>query len=605
MNETNQHRFHIPVMGLGFTIDTPLKVARYGIASALSLADDHLLEQMRAFYTPASGRPFRPISTHATDYRARRITAYLNLVHDIVNEQVTRLRNGQFEAGSELTRYFELLPDESPVKRDYITMCSSKSAERERLATELRAAVTAGAIDVNIMTKVDKTNYAADGSPLPPEYSDASAALRGFAMSTLQSAVILSAGLNPRLYSYFEQFDDFFPDGNGRLAKRIILKVSDYRSALIQGKLLAKKGLWVSEFRIESGLNCGGHAFISDGMLLGPIMETFKTQREMLYAELKGLCDTALITKQRPGFGGNPPQRITVQGGIGTAGEDRFLRDYYQLDGTGWGSPFLLVPEATNVDEDTLGKLADAQPGDFYLSNASPLGVPFHNFRPSSSEEQRKLRIARNRPGSPCHKKFLSFNTEYTDKAICTASRLYQHLKLQEARIRFPDEQAYRQLVAAITEKDCLCEGLAAPAVLVNNITPAHNLRAVTICPGPNLAYFSSIVSLKEMVGHIYGKVNVLNGRFRPNLFVNELRLYVDYLKGEIGKHQHDFTEKRIVYYQSFCDNLLRGIEYYHAIVHELQRYTHTGTDEMKAAMADVEKIQLQLAGAHVVKTLS
>src|SRR5690606_11044135 len=199
--------------------------------------------------------------------------------------------------------------------------------------------------------------------------------------------------------------------------------------------------------------------FISDGMLLGPIMETFKTQREMLYAELKGLCDTALITKQRSGFGENPPQRITVQGGIGTAGEDRFLRDYYQLDGTGWGSPFLLVPEATNVDEDTLGKLADAQPGDFYLSNASPLGVPFHNFRPSSSEEQRKLRIGRNRPGSPCHKKFLSFNTEYTDKPICTASRQYQYLKLQEARIRFPDEEAYRQSATVITEKDCLCEG--------------------------------------------------------------------------------------------------------------------------------------------------
>src|SRR5690606_41692881 len=70
---------------------------------------------------------------------------------------------------------------------------------------------------------------------------------------------------------------------------------------------------------------------------------------------------------------------------------------FRSLDGTGWGSPFLLVPEATNVDEDTLRKLANAQPGDFYLSDASPLGVPFHNFRPSSSEEQRKLRIARNR----------------------------------------------------------------------------------------------------------------------------------------------------------------------------------------------------------------
>ena len=41
---------------------------------------------------------------------------------------------------------------------------------------------------------------------------------------------------------------------NGKLAKTIILKVSDYRSALTQGKILAKKGVWISEFRIESGL---------------------------------------------------------------------------------------------------------------------------------------------------------------------------------------------------------------------------------------------------------------------------------------------------------------------------------------------------------------
>src|SRR5690606_41137668 len=117
-------------------------------------------------------------------------------------------------------------------------------------------------------------------------------------------------------------------------------------------------------------------AFVNDGVLLGPIMEAFKTERKSLYVELKTLCDAALASKQRPGFGTPPLQRITVQGGIGTAGEDQFLQDYYQLDGTGWGSPFLLVPEATNVDEDTLGKLAHAQPDDFYLSDASPLGVP-------------------------------------------------------------------------------------------------------------------------------------------------------------------------------------------------------------------------------------
>ncbi len=604
MNETNSHTFHIPVMGLGFTIDTPLKVARFGISSALSLADDHLMEQMREFYAEEYGHPFSPISPKSDDYRARRITAYLNLVHDIVSQQVEQLRSDTFEADSELTRYFELLPEGSPIKRSYLAMCASNDEKQESLAAGLRQAVTAGAIDVNIMTKVDKTNYAPDGTPLPPEYSDASAALRGFALSNLRSSVILSAGLNPRLYGYFEKFDDFFPDGDGRLAKRIILKVSDYRSALIQGKLLAKKGLWVSEFRIESGLNCGGHAFVSDGMLLGPIMEAFKTQREVLYAELKSLCDAALAGKGRQGLGADPVQRITVQGGIGTVGEDRFLRDYYQLDGTGWGSPFLLVPEATNVDDDTLRKLVNAQPDDFYLSEASPLGVPFHNFRPSSSEEQRKSRVAKNRPGSPCHKKFLSFNTEFTEKPICTASRQYQNLKLKEAREKYPDEQAYQQAAAAIVEKDCLCEGLAAPAVLTNGIPPKHNLKAVTICPGPNMVYFSKIASLKEMVNHIYGKISLLNERFRSNLFVNELRLYIDYLKKEIEKHQHDFTEKQGVHYRTFRDNLLLGIEYYRSLIPSMQRYAQTNIDDMKTAMADAEKILLGLTVFDVKKPI-
>ena len=37
------HSFHIPVMGLGFTIDTPLKVAHYGIDSVISIVDDDLI----------------------------------------------------------------------------------------------------------------------------------------------------------------------------------------------------------------------------------------------------------------------------------------------------------------------------------------------------------------------------------------------------------------------------------------------------------------------------------------------------------------------------------------------------------------------------------
>jgi hypothetical protein len=91
------------------------------------------------------------------------------------------------------------------------------------------------------MTKVDKDNYE-NNVQLPIEFNDAHAALRGFVNSNLSSSVVLSAGMNPRLYSYLENFTDFLTDANGNFKKTIILKVSDFRSALIQAKFLAKKG---------------------------------------------------------------------------------------------------------------------------------------------------------------------------------------------------------------------------------------------------------------------------------------------------------------------------------------------------------------------------
>ena len=100
--------------------------------------------------------------------------------------------------------------------------------------------------------------------------------------------------MNPRLYGYISNFDDFYPNKNGYIKKKIVLKVSDYRSAIIQGKFLAKKGLWVSEYRIESGLNCGGHAFATDGNLMGPILAEFRDRRKELVDEIYAICSSAL-----------------------------------------------------------------------------------------------------------------------------------------------------------------------------------------------------------------------------------------------------------------------------------------------------------------------
>lgn len=591
MGTSELHTFHIPVMGIAFTIDTPLKVAHLGITSVISIVDDELLEKMRWYHSLQSGEKFESISNEEDDFRAKRITAYLNLVHCLVEKRMERTRSLPFGRQNELDKYFDLLPEGSPLKKLYREMEQMEEGIVKKLVQDqLREGMQPGAIDVNIMSKLDKTNYSKTGDPLAKEFSDAMSALRGYANSNLKnSSVVFSAGYNPRLYAYVENFPDFYPDENGDLKKKIILKVSDYRSALTQGKIFAKKGLWVSEFRIESGLNCGGHVFATDGFLLGPTLEEFKKYRHELSGQLFTTCNNSLAIKGLRLFPTIPNLRFTVQGGIGTAEEHQFLLDYYKMDSNGWGSPFLLVPEATNVDDSTLNQLATAKMDDYFLSDASPLGVPFRNFRKSSSEIQRVRRVEKGRPGSPCYKKFLSSNTEFTDTPVCIASREYQNLKINQLKDKGLPEAAYLAELHDIVEKECLCEGLGAPVLLKDHIELSHHLTAVAICPGPNLAYFSGVFSLKQMVDHIYGRTNILNTTKRSNMFINELRLYVDYLKRECSKAGQNVTINQARYFKTFRDNLLQGIEYYKELILTTRFSTQLLFWQMKEELSTIE----------------
>lgn len=552
-------------MGLAYTIDSPIKVARFGISSVISIVEDRLIEMMRQHYYPTISREYQPISTHETDYRAKRITDYLNLVNTIVQAQVEKLRNAAFETGSEIVKYFEMLPDDNALKQLFGQMMNSGNREeKEKIASQLRSQIQPGSIDVNIMTKVDRETYNSRGD-IVENGSDAVAALRGYVKSNLSnSSVVFSAGMNPRLYNYLESCKEFDVNEDGDFTKKIIVKVSDYRSALIQGKYLAKKGIWVSEFRIESGLNCGGHAFATEGYLLGPILEEFKTNRQELIDTIFEVYNSTLQKRNKQYFIHPPKMIFSVQGGIGSHEEDDFLVRYYNLESTGWGTPFLLVPEATTVDEDTMKLLCNAKEKDVVLSRNSPLGVRFHYLKGSSSEIEKLLRIKNGKPGSPCTEKHLSFNTEFTKEPICTASHKYQKLKtaqLQSLNLPAPE---YQKQLNEVLEKECLCVGLSNAAALNYNQTFIKILKAVTICPGPNIANFSEVVSLKTMTDHIYGRANILTNNNRPHMFIAELHLYIDYLKEELENdvRSGNFL-KRKKYYTSFYQNLCNGITYY------------------------------------------
>ncbi|MEY8758918.1 hypothetical protein [Chryseobacterium tongliaoense] len=558
------HNFHIPVMGLAYTIDSPVRVAQYGISSVVSIIDDEIIEKMKNFYNKKFNLDYESISTKAEDYRAKRITAYLDMMDDIVNEKFSAFKEEITKNKASLKNFLGMFPNTSELKKSLQNLLDQKDGFTSAVKNYIETHLAPGSIDVNIMTKVDKDNFK-NNKPLPVTYNDAHASLRGFAHSKLSSSMVLSAGMNPRLYSYIEEFDDFFPDERGRLKKKIILKVSDFRSAMIQGNFLAKKGLWVSEYRIESGLNCGGHTFATEGLLLGPIMEEFKQKKNELIGSAHALMTAALEQKGKYSVSRPLEMKITVQGGVGTSEEHEFLLKQYNVNSVGWGSPFLLVPEATSVDRETRALLVNSKEKDFYLSNISPLGVPFNTVKGTSNEIIKQTKEVKNRYGSSCPKKLLALSKEFSPKGICTASKKYQEIKLEELEQLKAEISAeeFHQKKTEITDKACLCVGLVNSAYLEQGIEIKGEKQGVVICPGPNLAFFDKEVSLSEMVRHIYGNANILPGHYRPHMFINELKMYVDHLKKEIAGFSGKITNLQLKKWKTFRENLFDGINYY------------------------------------------
>src|SRR5690554_3719005 len=134
---SNAHNFHIPVMGIGFTIDSPIKVAHFGIDSVVSLVDDELMEKLRKVYSKKFMFNYIEISNKINDYRAKRITSYLNLLKDISEQKLEELK----KSANGIKEYFKLFPNDI--------------SENEFLEKDMHL----GSIDVNIMTKVDKENF--------------------------------------------------------------------------------------------------------------------------------------------------------------------------------------------------------------------------------------------------------------------------------------------------------------------------------------------------------------------------------------------------------------------------------------------------------------
>ena len=583
----NQREFHIPVMGTGFTLDSALRVARFGLSTVISLVDDRLIERVRRHHARALGVNAAAIGGTEEDARARRITAYLDLVHDEVARQMAAIRAEPLEPGTDKWRYFSLLPERSSLKaRFHAWEALPAGPLREEAGRGLAAAMEPGDVGVNIMTKLDAQRPAPAGEARPEE-SDAKAALRGFARSRLDGKLVFSAGINPALYSYLEQFPCFSRDAAGRVRKPVVLKVSDLRSGLIQAKFLAKKGIEVAELRVESGLNCGGHVFPTEGKLLGPILQQFKEERDGCPAIFEPLLEQHAAAHGRVLHASARNRRIavTVQGGVGTHGEMRRLIDHYGADAVGWATPFLLVPEVVVLDEQTRSRLAAAGEEDLYVSDASPLGVRFMNLRGSSAEEWSRSRIDAGTPGSPCPKGYVKTNREFGDEPICTASADYQGKKVASLGYQQPPRwDEANEEVRAIYAKQCICDQLGNGTLRALGVTAKE--PPVAVCPGPNLAWFDRTYSLDELVDHIQGRGPPLTPARRPHMFANELQLYLARFD-ELSRTAVGPKGERAV--EAFREGLLSGLEHYAALV---QGPANEGEnlDSLRAAIASARQ---------------
>lgn len=129
-------------------------------------------------------------------------------------------------------------------------------------------------------------------------------------------------------------------------------------------------------------------------------------------------------------------------------------------------------------------------------------------------------------------------------------------------------KEEYQKRVDEVLTKECLCIGLS-NAAAVNYKEPfLKNLKAVTICPGPNIANYSKIAILQEMTDHLYGRKSLVTNKNRPHMLVKELELYLKYFLEQLKKEPAP-DKKMLRNFNNFGNTLLEGIFYYRQLQQE------------------------------------
>jgi hypothetical protein len=120
--------------------------------------------------------------------------------------------------------------------------------------------------------------------------------------------------------------------------------------------------------------------------------------------------------------------------------------------------------------------------------------------------------------------------------------------------------------VQQVYVKACICDQLGNGALI--NLGISSGNAPVAVCPGPNIAYFDRLYTMREMVNHIYGRGKSLVPDNRPHMFSKDLVMSVDYF-GKLAAKLEAGDAKALAYLAEFKTNLEAGLEYYRDLVEE------------------------------------
>jgi hypothetical protein len=101
---------------------------------------------------------------------------------------------------------------------------------------------------------------------------------------------------------------------------------------------------------------------------------------------------------------------------------------------------------------------------------------------------------------------------------------------------------------------------------MLNNLSTKISGEGVSVCPGPNMAYYDKIMSLRDITDHIYGRKNLISRTDRPHIFVKELSLYSAHLQEKVEDLKVTLDKKQLRYISKFKNNLEEGIRYYNEL---------------------------------------